>query len=106
MSDDGPVVTIFRNRLCEGVAEVYGPLAAEMDGLARSMPGFVEAKTFTADDGERVTIVTFADRASHDAWRDDPRHRAAQGRGRSELYESYRLQVCRCEERSPFRRST
>lgn len=110
--DDGPVVTIFRNRLRDGVAETYGPLAAEMDRLARSMPGFLEAKTFTADDGERVTIVAFADRASHDAWRTDARHREAQRRGRSELYESYRLQVCRCEERPrsaafvPFARHT
>ena len=29
-------------------------MAAAMTDLARSMPGFVDSKTFTADDGERI----------------------------------------------------
>jgi len=56
----------------------YLPVAIEMMELARSISGFVEAKSFAAEDGERVLIVTFADRASHDAWRDHPRHREVQ----------------------------
>jgi len=87
------VVTIFRNRLHAGAVDAYGPVAAEMTDLARAMPGFVDSKTFTAPDGERVTIVTFADRESHNAWRDHPRHRAAQQRGIDEFYESYGIQV-------------
>lgn len=89
----GQVVTVFRNRLRQGAAEAYAPVAAEMDRLARAMPGFVDAKTFTSPDGERVTVVTFADRASHDAWRDHPGHRAAQQRGISEFYGTYSIQV-------------
>jgi len=41
----------------------YLPVAIEMMELARTIPGFVEAKSFAAEDGERVLIVTFADRA-------------------------------------------
>lgn len=98
------MVTIFRSRLRDEGRDGYGEVAGEMDRLARSMPGFIEAKTYTADDGERVTIVTFADRASHDAWRDHPAHRVAQQRGRDEFYAEYRMQVCRCERSTSFTR--
>ena len=57
------------------------------------MPGFLDAKTFVAEDHERVTIVRFRDRQSHNAWRDHPRHRVAQGRGITEFYNEYELHV-------------
>jgi len=72
------IVSILRTRLREGVTAEYLPVAIEMMELARSIPGFVEAKSFAAEDGERVLIVTFADRASHNLWRDHPRHREVQ----------------------------
>ena len=87
------VVTVFRNRLRAEAADDYGVLSPHILDLARSMPGFVDAKTFTAADGERVTVVTFADRASHDAWRDHPELRAAQRRGIEEFYADYSIQV-------------
>lgn len=89
------VVTVFRSRLRPGVEEEYLPLAQHMEDLARQMPGFVDFKTFTADDGERVSIITFADPPSQAAWRDHPEHREAQRRGREELYETFVVQVCR-----------
>ncbi|MCW2672048.1 MAG: putative antibiotic biosynthesis monooxygenase [Frankiales bacterium] len=91
--EPGQVITIFRSRLRPGNQQEYGETAARMDELARSMPGHVEHKAFTADDGERVTVVTFRDRASHDAWRTHLEHRAAQRRGREAFYETYSLQV-------------
>jgi len=72
------IVSILRTRLREGVMAEYLPVATEMMRLASSIPGFVEAKSFAAEDGERVLIVTFADRASHNLWRDHPRHREVQ----------------------------
>ncbi len=57
----GQIVTVFRNRLNPGAVDAYSADLAVVAELARSMPGFVETKTFTADDGERATIVTFAD---------------------------------------------
>jgi heme-degrading monooxygenase HmoA len=87
------IVTIFRNRLTPEATDEYAVLAPHMLTLARGMPGFVDAKTFAAADGERVTVVTFADRASHDAWRDHPEHRAAQRRGIDEFYVEYSIQV-------------
>ena len=89
----GQVVTVFRSRLRPGNEQAYGETAARMDDLARAMPGYVEHKAFTADDGERVTVVTLGDRASHDAWRTDLEHRTAQRRGRDDFYATYSLQV-------------
>jgi heme-degrading monooxygenase HmoA len=66
------------------------------------MPGYVEHKAFTAPDGERVTVVTFADQATHDAWRTHAEHRVAQRRGREEFYESYSLQVADVRTVSQF----
>ena len=101
----GQVVTVFRSRLNPDTLAAYGELAAEVDDLARRQPGFVDRKTFTADDGERVTVVTFADQASHDAWRADPRHREAQAQGRASLYDAYLVQVGTCLRAHCFTRS-
>jgi heme-degrading monooxygenase HmoA len=88
-----PILTVFRNRLRPEGADRYGELAPHILDLARSMPGFVDAKTFAAADGERVTVVTFADRLTHEAWRDHPEHRVAQRRGIDEFYADYSIQV-------------
>lgn len=87
------VITIFRNRLRNSAEEEYAALSPSITDLARGMKGFVDAKTFVASDGERVTVVTFADQASHDAWRDHPEHRKAQQRGIAEFYSEYSIQV-------------
>lgn len=88
------MVTVFRSRLRDG-HEGYEAAAEAMEAAARAMPGFVDFKSFAADDGERVSIIVFDSPESHAAWRDDPRHRVAQQRGREEWYAEYRIQVCR-----------
>ena len=81
----GQVMTVFRSRLRADGADVYAEHAVRMSELARAMPGYVEHKVFTADDGERVTLVRFADRESHDAWARHPDHREAQRAGHRRL---------------------
>jgi len=88
----GQVVTVFRSRL-RADADGYPDHAARMSALARTMPGYVEHKVFTADDGERVTLVTFEDRSSHDAWGRHPEHREAQRAGRRGYYKEYSISV-------------
>jgi heme-degrading monooxygenase HmoA len=50
--------------------------------------------------------VTFADRASHDAWRDHPEHRAAMRRGIAGYYETYSIQVGTTSYASSFARTS
>ena len=91
MSDQ--ILTVFRNRLRPEHRDEYSATSERMTELAREMPGFVDAKTFTADDGERVTVVTFADLDSERAWRDHPEHREAQRSGIDRFYSEYSITV-------------
>jgi heme-degrading monooxygenase HmoA len=93
-TDAADVVTVFRSRLRPEAAPEYHATAEHLEQLARAMPGFVDFKTFVADDGERVSLVRFASRAAHDAWRRHPEHRAAQERGRRAFYATYDIAVC------------
>ena len=101
-SEDARIVTVFRSRLRSEASDEYYELAARMEQRARSMPGFLEFKTFTADDGERVSIVVFDSWAHHEAWRTDGEHRHAQRRGRERLYETYTIHVTREVHRRHF----
>lgn len=100
----GQVVTVFRSRLRVDADPAYGEHADRMTELAQTMPGYVEHKSFTAADGERVTIATFADQPSHDAWRTQAEHRDAQRAGIAAYYEMYTLQVATVDKVSLFER--
>jgi heme-degrading monooxygenase HmoA len=102
----GQVVTLFRSRLRDDGADAYAEHVVRMSELARSMPGHIEHKVFIAEDGERVTVVTFADAASHDAWRTHPDHRAAQQAGRAGYYSQYSVTVATVEQARSWTGST
>jgi heme-degrading monooxygenase HmoA len=102
IEDEGRVLTVFRSRLREDNRAEFEEAAARMDELAQSMPGFVEYKTFTADDGERVSIIVFDSEEHQRGWRQHAEHVAAQKRGRDEFYASYDLSVCKVVRRSRF----
>jgi heme-degrading monooxygenase HmoA len=91
------IITIFRSRLCPEHEETYQRVAARMHELAQAMPGFVSIKTFTAPDGERVSIVEFESEETHNAWRQHPEHKEAQRLGREMFYSEFQLQVCKLE---------
>jgi len=93
---------VFRSRLRDGVADVYGPHAERMYQRAVDMPGFVAAKDFSAEDGERVALIEWDGVEGLAAWRDLPEHRAAQDQGRASYYASYRLDVCEITRTSSF----
>lgn len=88
------IITIFRNRLRPEHHDEYERWAARIHDLAVKMPGFISIKTFTADDGERVSIVEFESEETQRAWREQMDHRQAQELGRKLFYSEYRIQVC------------
>ena len=96
------VVTVFRSRLAPGAGDEYHATASRMLELARAMPGFVDFKTFEADDGERVSVITFASLEDQRAWRDHPEHRAAQQLGRERFYASYAISVSQVVSETRF----
>jgi heme-degrading monooxygenase HmoA len=99
----GRIVTVFRSRLRHDAgARGYDALAETMERQARKQPGFVDFKTFSAADGERVSIVVFESIEAQLAWRDDPEHLEAQSRGRSDFYLEYDITVSYITYRSGF----
>jgi heme-degrading monooxygenase HmoA len=98
-------VVIFRSRLDPSASAEYRATAERMETLARSMPGFISFKTFSAPDGERVLIVEFESEQTLTAWRNHPEHVDAQHRGRQMFYLEYRIQVLAPIRERTFKRS-
>lgn len=96
------IVTVFRSRLNPEHNPEYNELVPAIAALAVDMPGYVWHKTFTAEDGERVTIVEFADEESHRGWARHPEHRAAMAKGRDRFYQFYDIKVCTVDRSSSF----
>src|SRR3954470_5274599 len=88
------VITIFRSRLRPENQEQYSQSAGQIHDLAVKMPGFISIKTFSAEDGERVSLVEFESEEAVRHWREQADHRQAQELGRKLFYSEYRIQVC------------
>jgi heme-degrading monooxygenase HmoA len=98
------VLTVFRNRLRpENVGE-YQAWIQRMSALAKTMPGYISHKAFTAEDGERVTIVEFESEEAQRGWATHLEHIDAQRKGRSDFYSEYRLQVCNVVRDTGFKK--
>ncbi|HWE55088.1 MAG TPA: antibiotic biosynthesis monooxygenase [Acidimicrobiales bacterium] len=98
----GQIVTVFRSRLRTDNQDAYREHSAQIAALAETMPGLVDVKAFTASDGERVTIVTFADHEAQDGWRRHTDHLDAQRKGRSDYYAEYSIQVAETVRATQF----
>jgi len=98
------IVVLFRSRLSEEAGEEYVAMDQMLGEKARQAPGFVDVKSFTAADGERLTIVRWKDLETLRQWREDPAHRVAQETGRRLWYRSYDMEVAEVVRESRFRR--
>jgi heme-degrading monooxygenase HmoA len=88
------IVTVFRSRVRPENAAEYMKMAEKMKQLASAMPGYIGHKGFTAEDGERCTIVEFESEETHRAWAELPAHRKAQQLGRERFYSEFSIHVC------------
>lgn len=87
------LIILFRSKLTDQAREDYQAMNAELEILVRQNPGFVDVKSYTAADGERLTVVWWRDEASLAEWRNLMRHREAQNTGRQKWYEYYNIDV-------------
>ena len=83
------LIILFRSKLTDQAREDYQAMNAELEILVRQNPGFVDVNSYTAADGERLTVVWWRDEASLTEWRNLMRHREAQNTGRQKWYEYY-----------------
>ena len=98
------VVILFRSRLTAAAGTDYTTKSDELENMVRTFDGFVDVRSYTAPDGERLTVVWWRDLESLKKWRNDPTHAAAQGRGRKDWYEFYKLEVAEIVRDSNFQR--
>ena len=99
------LVVLFRSKLVDAPVG-YQDMLEEMNALARTMPGFVDVKSFKADDGERLTLVWWQDEETLKGWRENIRHRIAQRLGRDRWYEYYTMEVAEIVRVKRFDRPT
>ena len=92
------IYTLFFSRMRDLSAELQADYLTRSTSLferaTEHHPGFVDIKTFVAEDGERLTVVRFRDEESQRGWKLDPVHKESQAKGRSDFYERYRIAVC------------
>ena len=97
------IIVLFRSKLVANPAG-YEAMSDEMEVLAKTMPGFIDVKSYTADDGERLTVVWWEDAETLKLWREQVRHRVAQRQGRQQWYEYYKMEVADVTRISTFDR--
>jgi heme-degrading monooxygenase HmoA len=97
-------IILFRSKLTSEAGEDYQAMNAELDALVRQNPGFVDVKSYAAEDGERLTVVWWRDEKSLSDWRNLMRHREAQNTGRQKWYQYYKMDVATITRSKNFER--
>jgi heme-degrading monooxygenase HmoA len=97
-------VVVFRSRLTEYAGADFDEMSDQMLFLAKQIPnsGFIDLRTYTSEDGERLAVVWWRDKATLDIWRNHVRHRAAQRLGRERWYSFYDIDVAEIIRHSSF----
>ena len=88
-------IIVFKSRLKPGVEAEYGVRGEAIYNLATGMPGLISANDYTAENGERVSIIEFDTLEHLIAWRDHPEHLKAQQEGRDKFYASYSISIAK-----------
>jgi heme-degrading monooxygenase HmoA len=89
------IAVIFEVWPAEGEMERYLDLAAALRSELEQIDGFISVERFESltTPGKLLSLSVFRDEAAVAAWRNRPRHRATQARGRDGVFANYRLRV-------------
>ena len=103
----GEVIVIGDLKLrSDTLLDEYERLGERMYHIVSELPGFLSVKSFTAADGEELTLFRFASEQALEAWRTHPQHVETMKRGHAEFYASGFLQICKVvREVGPFEHS-
>lgn len=99
------IVVLFRSRLSPNAGPDYSDMAVRMLEAAKGMPGFVDFKSFKADDGERLSVVRWTDLETMEAWRTHAGHQEAKRQGRAAWYDEYHIEIAEVRQTRDFVRS-
>jgi heme-degrading monooxygenase HmoA len=89
------IAVIFEVRPAEGRRQDYLDIAAGLREELGSIPGFLSVERFESlsEPGKILSLSFWRDEAAVAAWRNRPRHRAAQAEGRRRVFADYRLRI-------------
>jgi heme-degrading monooxygenase HmoA len=88
-------VVIFEVEPTEEGRATYLEIAGQLRAELETIDGFISIERFESlvTPGKVLSLSTWRDEASIQRWRDRETHRAAQDRGRDELFKRYRIRV-------------
>lgn len=91
------LLTVFRSRMKldlkpEQLKELM-QMDSRMGALARTIPGFISNKAFSAADGERVVVIEFESEHAQLTFARHPEHLEAIKMG-ANVFQEYSLQIC------------
>src|SRR5688572_6650528 len=89
------IAVIFEVWPADGRKQEYLELAASLKPLLEKIDGFISIERFESltEPGKILSLSFFRDEAAVRTWRNTVQHRAAQGKGRGELFADYRLRI-------------
>lgn len=89
------IAVIFEVEPADGERDTYLGIAVGLADELREVDGFLSVERFEslATPGKLLSVSFWRDEAAVAAWRNRPRHRAAQGRGRGGVFRDYRLRI-------------
>lgn len=89
------IAVIFEVLPRDGQREHYLAIAAALRPLLDGIEGFISIERFESltAPGKILSLSFWRDEAAVAAWRNLESHRAAQGRGRGEIFHDYRLRI-------------
>lgn len=89
------IAVIFEVEPAAGQRGAYLDLAARLASGLAEIDGFLSVERFESlsRPGRILSLSFWRDEAAVEAWRDRADHRAAQGAGRSGVFQDYRLRV-------------
>lgn len=89
------IAVIFEVIPAEGQKGTYLDIAAELRPLLDEIDGFISIERFQSltDPGKILSLSFWRDEAAIQTWREQLDHRDAQIRGRTGIFEDYRLRI-------------
>lgn len=100
------IVILFRSKLTSAAGEDFAEASDALLAYVRSTYGddLVAMKSYTAEDGERLTVVWWRDPETLERWRSNPKHLEVKRLGRERWYDFYSMEVAEVRRESHFER--
>jgi len=89
------IAVIFEVWPGDGHRDAYLDIAADLRPELEKIDGFISIERYSSlvEDGKILSLSIWRDEDAVKAWREQIDHRAAQAKGRHELFANYRLRV-------------